>query len=40
LTADQDKDELVEDVQRLQKQVAELNGGPEDYFMKLEVDNE
>jgi len=36
LTADQNKDELVEDVQRLQKQVADLNGGPEDYFMDLQ----
>jgi len=33
---DQDVDELVEDVQRLQEQVAELNGGEEDYFMDLE----
>lgn len=30
-----DLDELVEDVQRLQRQVAELNGGEEDYFMDL-----
>jgi len=29
-------DELVEDVERLQNQVAELNGGPEDCFMELE----
>jgi chromosome segregation ATPase len=29
-------DGLVEDVQRLQKQVKELNGGEEDYFMDLE----
>jgi len=28
--------ELVEDVQRLQDQVAELNGGPEEYFMDLQ----
>lgn len=28
-------DDLVEDVERLQKQVAELNGGREDWFMDL-----
>jgi DNA repair exonuclease SbcCD ATPase subunit len=30
-----DVDELVEDVQRLQQQVADLNGGRESYFMDL-----
>jgi exonuclease VII large subunit len=30
-----DLDELVESVQRLQRQVAELNGGEESYFMDL-----
>lgn len=32
-----DVNELVEDVQRLQRQVAELNGGEENYFMDLEA---
>jgi hypothetical protein len=33
-------DQLIEDVQRLQRQVADLNGGEEDYFMDLENDKE
>lgn len=37
LTSDVDIDSLVEDVQRLQRQVRELNGGEEDYFMDLET---
>lgn len=32
----EDVDELVEDVQRLQEQVADLNGGREEWFMNLE----
>lgn len=31
-----DVDDLVRDVQRLQEEVAELNGGPEKFFMDLE----
>lgn len=31
-----DLDQLVEDVQRLQEQVADLNGGREEWFMDLE----
>jgi len=33
---DRDVDELVSDVQRLQREIEELNGGPEGYFMSLE----
>lgn len=33
-----DVDELVEDVQRLQSQVADLNSGREDWFMDLDQD--
>jgi len=36
-SSSQNKDELVECINRLQKQVAELNGGKEDYFMDLET---
>jgi len=39
-SSSEDKDELVEDINRLQKQVAELNGGEEDYFMDLETVDE
>ena len=37
IESDFDVDELVETVERLQSQVAELNGGEEDYFMDLET---
>lgn len=36
LTESPDVDSLVEDVQRLQRQVEELNGGRESWFMELE----
>ena len=39
-SSSEDVDELVEDINRLQKQVAELNGGEEDYFMDLETVDE
>jgi len=39
-SSSEDKDELVEGINRLQKQVAELNGGEEDYFMDLETVDE
>jgi len=39
-SSSEDKDELVESINRLQKQVAELNGGEEDYFMDLETVDE
>jgi len=35
-----DVDELVEDVERLQRQVAELNGGRESWFMSLDREAE
>lgn len=37
IESDVDVDELVESVERLQSQVAELNGGEEDYFMDIEA---
>ena len=40
LCSEVDIDELVEDINRLQQQVAELNGGEEDYFMDLETVDE
>ena len=36
LESSEDVDQLVEDVQRLQGQVAELNGGREDWFLDLQ----